>query len=450
VRAKIRSAMELLYHWLKLVYASFQSDQCLLRASALTYVTALSIVPFLAVAFSISKGLGFQNTEYIKEFLLKISAGRETVAESIIGYINNTNVSTLGAVGVGVLLVTVFSLLGAIEQSLNTIWGVKSQRTLGRKFSDYLSVTLVAPLLIILATSFTASLQSMTLVQKILSISVFSYIYLTLLQAMPYLLVCLAIFFIYKFMPNARVNTMGCVIGSIFAGVLWQGLQKLFISYQIGVSKYNAIYGSFAQLPLFLVWLYLSWVIVLLGAEICFCWEHYRMGLKESDLGEFNLQSKEAFALAALGLITKGFEQRRGLIETNTLAWELGLPVKLVNRLLYVLSSLGVVARSIQDEREGYTLKICPHSYTVLEFLKAFRSYADEHSVIYRDASGAVPKLFERIYADEPERGLDMSLSEFSERIVFASLDEPSGSETAAAASEGTAPVQIDGGAKSS
>jgi membrane protein len=442
--------MELLLHWFKLVYASFQSDQCLLRASALTYVTALSIVPFLAVAFSISKGLGFQNTDYIKEFLLKISAGRETVAEYVIGYINNTNVSTLGAVGVGVLLVTVFSLLGAIEQSLNTIWGVKSQRTLGRKFSDYLSVTLVAPLLIIVATSFTASLQSITLVQKILSISVFSYIYLAALQAMPYVLVCLAIFFIYKFMPNAPVNTMGCIIGSIFAGVLWQGLQKLFITYQIGVSKYNAIYGSFAQLPLFLIWLYLSWVIVLLGAEICFCWEHYRMGLKESSLGEFNIHSKEAFALAALGLITKGFEQRQGLIETNTLAWELGLPVKLVNRLLYVLSSLGVVARSMHEEREGYTLKICPHSYTVLEFLKAFRTYADEHSVVYQGASGTVPRLFEKIYADGAERGLDMSLSELSERLEFSSLAEASGSEAAAPAHESKEPAQIDGTSKAS
>jgi len=163
--------------WIRSLINSFLADQCILRAAALTYVTALSIVPLLAVVFSISKGFGFYNTEYIKNILLEFSAGREVVVEHLISYIHGTNVATLGAVGLVFLLVTVFSLISNIEQSLNVIWGASSSRTLRRKFTDYLSVILICPFLVILAFSFSATMESSELVQNILSIYVLNSLY---------------------------------------------------------------------------------------------------------------------------------------------------------------------------------------------------------------------------------------------------------------------------------
>ena len=404
------------YRWARFVLQSFLADQCLLRASALTYTTALSIVPFLAVAFSISKGFGFQNTPYIREFLLKLSAGRETVVEHIIDYINQTNVATLGGVGVGMLLITVFTLLGTIEKSLNTIWGVKKSRTLDRKFADYLSVTLFSPLLIIVALSFTASLESSDLVQSILAFSVFSYAYLLLLKAVPYLMVIIALFFIYKFIPNTRIEAKACFVGALLAGVIWQFLQHLFITYQIGVSKYNAIYGSFAQLPLFLLWLYISWVVVLFGAEVGFGLLHFRTGKRERSLGTFNLEAKEKLALAVMLELTKHFERDRGVLKAQSLANALDYPVKLINELLYVLERLGYVVFTADEDQQGVVLARSPHSFSMIDFLRSFRAYRDEAEPFELEETSHLNQLFDDLYACVAAGGFDIPLAELTRK----------------------------------
>lgn len=406
------------YRWGRFVLQSFLADQCLLRASALTYTTALSIVPFLAVAFSISKGFGFQNTHYIREFLLRISAGRETVVAHIIDYINQTNVATLGGVGVGMLLVTVFTLLGTIEKSLNTIWGVKKSRTLDRKFADYLSVTLVSPLLIIVALSFTASLESLDFVQAILAFSVFSYVYLLLLKLLPYLMVIIALFFIYKFIPNTRIEAKACLVGALLAGILWQSLQHLFITYQIGVSKYNAIYGSFAQLPLFLLWLYVSWVVVLFGAEVGFGLLHFRTGKRESSLGTFNLEAKEKLALALMLELSNHFERDRGVLSAQLLATRLDYPIKLINELLFVLERLGYVVFTADDEQQGVVLARSPHAFSVLDFLRAFRDYRDEAEPFELEEQSNLKQVFDDLYGCAASSGFDMPLAELTKKAM--------------------------------
>jgi membrane protein len=350
----------------------------MLRASALAYVTVISIVPFLAVAFSISKGLGFQNTEYIQDFLMRLTAGREVVVQHIINYINRTNVATLGGLGVGILFLTVFSLLGAIEKTFNTIWGIKQPRTISRKFADYLSVTLVSPLLIIVSISFTASLQSITLVQKILSFSVMSYVYLAFLKFMPFLLVWLALLFIYKFIPNTTVQFRSALGGAIVAGTLWQLIQLFFLHYQIGLSRYNAIYGSFAQVPLFLVWLYISWVIVLIGAEVNYSLQYYRTSVKESTLGNFDLESKEKLALTLYLLLAKSFESGRPLLSTHQLALLTNNPVKIINNFMHMLMNKGYVVKAIQDSEEGYTPAFSPGSISLLDFIQDIRSFKEK------------------------------------------------------------------------
>ncbi len=397
---------------------SFTIDQCLLRASALTYVTALSIVPFLAVAFSISKGLGFQNTEYLRNFLLRLSAGRVTIVEHVIDYINRTNVGTLGVIGIGLLFITVFTLLSTIEQSLNKIWGVKYQRSLSRKFTDYLSVTLVCPLLILVAISFSASLESFVIVQKILSLSVFSYFYLFFLKLMPVILVCLALLFVYKFIPNTRVSWKGGVCGSIVAGVLWQGIQSLFITYQIGVSKYNAIYGSFAQVPLFLIWIYLSWIIILFGAEVGYYLEDNSTVKGEGVWGPFGLKIKEQIVLAILAEMTKKFEFGQGDIEINRLSERLYCPVKLIRQILYVLTELGYVLPVSLENREAHVLARSPSSFTCSELLHDFRDYRDSSQIVLDETSfKSLNPYFKPdfLYQEDP---FNKSMSSFAQEIL--------------------------------
>jgi len=403
--------------WLVFLLRSFQADQCLLRAAALTYTTALSIVPFLAVAFSISKGFGFQNSKYMQTFLLEMSAGRHQVVEHITDYINRTDVGTLGALGVAILLITVFTLLGTIERTLNTIWGVRSQRSFSRKFADYLSVTLVCPLLVIVAISFTASMQSFELVQAILSVSVFSSVYVFLLKLLPFFFVALALFFMYKFMPNTRVSWKSCLSGALVAGVIWQLVQKTFLTYQIGVSKYNAIYGSFAQVPLFLIWVYISWIIVLFGAEVGFCLENAGSGPKEGRLGKFSLELKERLALSLVVILTGRFLGRGGPVGVRELAEHQEIPVKLVNQLMFVVSSLGYAAKTESGEDEGYTLSVSPQKATCLEFLRDFRAYQDERVGIECSAS---------VYAgvDHFFRGLEESAAQSVWNINLAELTQ--------------------------
>ncbi|MFP4050041.1 MAG: YhjD/YihY/BrkB family envelope integrity protein [Desulfovermiculus sp.] len=413
----LQKKMHPIGQWFLLLFRSFQSDQCLLRASALTYTTALSIVPFLAVAFSISKGLGFQNTEYMQEILLRISADREQVVEHIIGYINRTDVGTLGSFGVGLLLLTVFTLLGTIEKSFNAIWGVQRQRSLARKFSDYLSVTLVCPLLVIVATSFTASMKSSSLVQYILSYTLFSTVYIAILKITPFLLVSAALFFMYIFITNARIGMVSTLIGAVLAGTLWQVSQQVFISYQIGVSKYNAIYGSFAQLPLFLFWLYISWVIVLLGAEISFCLSSSGASKDKSQLGEFNLESKKRLGLAVIVFVARRFLNRQPAYTPAELARELDMPIKPVNRVLTALEHSGFVASVSGNGGEGVLIAGSPQGITVGDFLRDFSTFREPGDLTFPGPQ-ALTTYYQQLEAKMEAGWHDQSLADVS-RLVF-------------------------------
>ena len=409
-QGEFSEALQRLRAWIMLVISSFQADQCLLRAGALTFVTSLSIVPFLAVAFSISKGFGFQNTVYIRQFLLKLSAGREMVVEHIITYINNTNVGTLGAMGVALLLITVFSLLGNIETSLNTIWGVVRPRTLTRKFSDYLSVTLVCPLLVIAAMSFTASLESSALVQKILSFSVFSSLYLVFLKLLPVLLVSLAVFFMYLFIPNTRVEVKKCLVGALFAGVLWHLIQKGFIVFQVGMSNYNAIYGSFAQLPLFLIWLFVSWIIILLGAEVSFCLGHSYSVRQEKQIRDYALASRERMALGIMILLSRKFIQGAGVLAFQDMVRDLQAPVRLIRQTLEGLIQLEYVVPVCGRDQESVCLAAPPEDCRLVDFLKAFREYrASGEPEAWIDMAGEseiLDRMYELLAASEVNRNL--------------------------------------------
>jgi membrane protein len=256
----------------------FRKDKCNLSASALTFYSVLSIVPVVAMAFGIAKGFGFQNI--LEKQLLEKFQGQEEVMNRVVSFarslLENTKGGIIAGIGIIFLLWTVIKVFSQIERSFNDIWEVDTSRTLGRKFSDYLSIMLISPILFILSSSVTVFIttQITAITQKIALIGMFSPVIFLMLKLIPYGLIWILFIFMYILMPNTKVNFASGLIAGVIAGTIYQIAQWGYITFQVGVAKYNAIYGSFAALPLFLIWIQLSWLVVLFGAEISFAYQY--------------------------------------------------------------------------------------------------------------------------------------------------------------------------------
>jgi membrane protein len=347
---KIRLVMRCTY----LVFHSFFKDQCIIRAAALTFTTILSFVPFLAVAFSISKGFGLQNAGFIREMLMRVTTGKVEVVDKIIGYINNTNVQTLGWVGVATLLFTVFSLIGTIEKAFNTIWRVEKGRTPWRKVADFFPVILICPIFLLVASSFNVSLQKQDVIQGLLSISAISYLEAGLLKLAPLLFILIAFAFMYAFVPFTKVRMSSALLGGLVGAVLWQSAQWAYINWQIGAAKYNAIYGSFAQFPLLLMWLYISWVIVLLGAEVSYAWQNVGTFVKQRYFGKASPIERQKIALVMLSMIVKRFESGEPLPCAEDVSDHLLAPLPLVEELGDLFIEAGLLVPVQRGDCEVY------------------------------------------------------------------------------------------------
>ncbi|MGA8179432.1 MAG: YihY/virulence factor BrkB family protein, partial [Desulfobacterales bacterium] len=261
-----------------LAVRGFRKNKCPLSASALTFYSVLSIVPVVAMAFGIAKGFGFQNI--LEKQLLEKFQGQEEVMNRIVSFarslLDNTKGGIIAGIGIIFLLWTVIKLFSQIERSFNDIWDVKTPRTFARKFSDYLSIMLISPILFILSSSVTVfiSTQITAIAQKVALIGMFSQVIFLMLQFIPYGLIWILFTFMYMLMPNTKVKFSSGLVAGVVAGTVYQIAQWAYITFQVGVAKYNAIYGSFAALPLFLIWVQLSWMIVLSGAEISFAYQY--------------------------------------------------------------------------------------------------------------------------------------------------------------------------------
>jgi len=257
-----------------LTIKGYSKDQCSLRASALTYLSILSVVPVLAMAFGIAKGFGLESI--LRKQIMKQFAGQEEIMNYSLEFANNMLDSTQGGMIAGVGMIFLFyivmRLLNNIEESMNDIWEVKKARSHLRKFSDYLAIMLIAPLLIIMASSLNVFIisQIKTVTQSVTFFHYLSPFIQKLVQLIPYTLVWILLTIIYMIMPNTSVNFKSAFIAGILAGTTFQLTQWAYMNFQIGVSRYNSIYGSFAALPLFLIWMQISWTIILIGSEFAF------------------------------------------------------------------------------------------------------------------------------------------------------------------------------------
>jgi membrane protein len=358
------------------VASDFLDDQCFLRASALAFTTILSFVPFFALTFAVLKGLGVQNE--IEPYLIQqVAVGQEELVDKIITYINNTKMTSVGAIGLVSLLFTVIALLGNIEESFNSIWGVKETRSLYRKFSDYLSVVVSAPLLLFAATSVTTTLQNQNLVQWLMTSTYLGDVIIYAVRFVPYISMWVAFMFLYIFIPNTRIRFKSAAIGGIFAGTIWQLAQWGFIHFQVGVAKYNAIYGTLALVPIFMVWIYISWVIVLLGLEVVYAHQNLQTFRREVGHKPINYAGREMVALLVLYHTVDAFYRQVEPWNAERLAAELDMPVRFIRDVIDELIAFGYLVES-GSEIPAFLPAKAPEHMVVRDILKALKKYGED------------------------------------------------------------------------
>jgi membrane protein len=358
-----------------LAIRGFDEDKCQLRASALTFYTLLSIVPIAAMAFGIAKGFGFEKV--LERELLGGFPNHTEVIEQIIEFsrnmLDNTRGGVITGIGIVVLLWTVIKVLGNIEKSFNDIWGIKSHRSLGRKFGDYLSVMLIAPILVLLSSGITVfiSTQVDVLAERNRIFAAAGELVHFGLKFVPYLLIWSLFSFIYIFIPNQKVRLLSGVIAGVIAGTIYQLTQWGYVYAQFGASKYGAIYGSFAALPLFLFWLQVSWIIVLFGAEISFAHQNVDTYEFEPDCAEASPAFRKLLVLRLVQLAVERFVEGERPLNAEEMAQNMGVPIRLTRELLFDLVEAGILAevRHGEEREPAYQPGIDPDKLTVYGIL---------------------------------------------------------------------------------
>jgi membrane protein len=332
----------------------FNQDRASLRASALTFYSLLSVVPVAAMIFAFAKGFGFEKM-LERELLLKFPEHKAVVVQ-IVGFATSMLEHTKGGViaGVGVIFLfwTVIKVLGNIELSFNDIWNIGRQRNFVRKLSDYLSIMLIAPIFFIMSSAITVYIRTevTNLAQNVGPLELISPLVFFFLNFLPYFMIWILFTFIYIVMPNTKVRLISGVTAAVVAGTIYQVTQIIYISFQVGVSKYNAVYGSFAALPLFLIWLQLSWMIVLFGAEISFAVQNEDTFEFEFDSLKISSYHKRLISLLIAQLVVKNFANGDKALTVPEIVNKLGIPIRLGRRILDELVKSGLFATANTDE----------------------------------------------------------------------------------------------------
>ena len=323
------------------------------RAASLTYRTLLSLVPGLAVLFAVARGFGLQNI--IKGQLFSYFPGQQKVLLQVTEFIDNSLKHAQGGVfaGVGVILLlyTVFILLSDIENNFNTIWQLSKGRSIQRRVSDYFALIFIMPVFIVLNSTLTLMISSSTVY-----FDAFSYILNPLvtqfLNILPYFIIILVLTMLYKFMPNTKVKFINALIAGFVAGTALQIFQMIYISGQIWITKYNAIYGSFAALPLLLLWLQLSWNIILMGVELSFSLQNIRKFYFEKETKNISRRYNDFFTILITSLIAKRFAEGSSPLTVNEISEKHSIPIRLTNQIIDLLQEIEIIVPtpSAKDE----------------------------------------------------------------------------------------------------
>lgn len=343
-----------LYNIIKTIYLCidrFVEDRIVSKASALTYSTLLAIVPILAIVFAIARGFGFANLME-QQFYQGLEGNTETaraILTFVDSYLSEAKSGVFIGVGLVMLLWTVVNLINNIEITFNRIWGVKKARTWYRMVTDYFSMLLLTPLLIVLSAGL--SIFMSTMLKQMDDYVLLAPVVKFLIRLIPYVLTWIMFTGLYIIMPNTRVKFKYAIIGGVLAGTAYQAFQYLYIDGQIWVSRYNAIYGSFAALPMFLLWLQMSWTICLFGASLTFAGQNIQNFSFDKDTRNISRRYKDFITALIMSLIVKRFVNGETAYSAEELASENHIPIRLTRQILDLLVTINFVSETPAEKK---------------------------------------------------------------------------------------------------
>ncbi len=337
--------------WLNFLRVSFimvrelATGELNLRAMSLVFTTLLSLVPLIAVAFSVLKAFGVHNQmePMLLGLLEPLGERGPEITANIINFVQNIKVGVLGSVGLAMLFYTIIALVQKVENAFNFVWRVKRPRSITRRFTDYLSVIMIGPVLVFSALGVTATVLNHEVVQNLRQIEPFGTLIVLATKLLPYLMIILAFTFLYKFIPNTRVKLSPAIVGASVAGALWITIGTLFASFVASSSNYTAIYSSFAILFFFMIWLYLAWFILLTGSQVAFYLQHPKLVRLAGKPFALSPRLREKEGLWLMTVIAKRFCKNQPPLTVQQLEEQTGLTNNAVQDLLGSLEKGGLL-----------------------------------------------------------------------------------------------------------
>ncbi len=398
------------------VWREFWKDSSLLRASGLTYTTLLTLVPLLALMFALLKGLGVQKA--LEPFFLeRLTGGSHPITERIMEYVSRIHVGSLGTLGITFLFLTMILVLTNIEMAFNQIWQVDRGRPWLRKCSDYLGLVVILPVAMFVSVSLMTFVKSHLVTQELLSIDLLGRIYVYLLKIAPFFVMWLAFSFIYLFMPNTRVNPISASAGGIIGGTLWQFCQLAYIHYQFGFRTYGAIYGALSQLPMLLIWIFVSWIILLLGAEIAFAHQNLaRFRLRQRWRAQPTV-NRSYWGLQLLLLVCERFEAGKSPPTIMELAEELTVPADETRALLEIMENMGVLKAGGENGYEVLPAKDMKH-LMVFDLVEGLEQRESVPETMVTEGYGKIISEVLKLVREQGKEGVDgLSVADLLARV---------------------------------
>ena len=351
IRNKLLNLLRTMY----LAGRGYDSDKLGVRAAALTNTTLLAVVPVVAIMIGIARGFGFQ--EMIQKELTKMFPGQDQLLVMLFKFVQSMlDVATSSVVlGIGVvfLIASLWTILESIEGAINDIFQIKSPRSLNRKLSDYLATIIIIPLLIALSSGFSIFINTAIAQNKILAmISPFVNFIMTLA---PYFISWLGFTLLYILIPNTKVRFQNALLAGFIAGFAFQAFQYIYISGQLWVSRSNAIYGTFAAIPLFLLWLQTSWTIVLFGAEIAFAAENVQNFYYEKEIKNVSHRYRYFVTILIMNILCKHFAEGKGAVTMSEITSQYQIPARLTSRTIARLLEMNLISETVHNKKKDMT-----------------------------------------------------------------------------------------------
>lgn len=346
-----------------------------LRAMSLVFTTLLSLVPLIAVAFSVLKAFGVHNQiePVLLNFMAPLGEKAGEMTSSIIGFVENVKVGVLGSIGLGMLFYTIIALVQKVESAFNFVWRVKRSRSFARRFTDYMSVVMIGPVLVFSALGIAATVMDNDVVSTLQSIEPFGTLLLILSKLLPYFMIVLAFTFLYTFIPNTKVKLGPALGGAMVAGALWIGLGTLFATFVASSSNYTAIYSSFAILFFFMIWLYLGWYILLTGSQVAFYLQHPRFVLMGGKTLVLSPRLREKKGLWLMAIIARRFCEKKPAYSLSDLEKLTSLSSENLEELLDILEQGGFIVE-VAGDKDSFTMAGDVSKILVSEILFCLRS----------------------------------------------------------------------------